>query len=519
MIGTIFQILENARLTVFHKSLKINRPHIGIALEIHVPDYQIQTFPTKSFFNPNFLKMKTISTKALNVVSKALAITTLAFCLTNTAKSQVCSTSGVIYALSNAGTIYPVTVSNASVSAAVNPTSLGTTNSANAIGYNTVNGLFYYFQNANSGASQQFVSFNPTTGVYTTLAAAPITATAFKGCVNFNGTGYYCIDANGNLCYYNIASNTWTLLCSTFTDQYGNNVSSILKSQSSGDIAIDGLGNLWIVSSSSSTWGLYKISAPLPTTNVASMTAAQMVDPSTATPTGANFAGIAFDPSGNIYMGTTGTLYLLQTNYTLTKIGSFSVGGVCGDLTSCSYPYAILPVSWESFSVTSQDNKSVAVSWSVSQQVNNSGYYVEHSIDGANWDKLGFVAGKGSNGQTVQYSFSDNSPADGQNYYRICQVDLDGKENYSEIKTVNINNSSNTVLNIWPNPARDAIKIQNNSSYTIARIYSQSGSLVNETRLQAGTNTINVSSLTFGAYIVNVKDANGANYNQKFIKE
>jgi hypothetical protein len=200
--------------------------------------------------------MEKISLKVRHEFFTALALFAVLIVCKQT-NAQMCSNPGsVIYALSNSGNIYPVTVSTGSVGAPVNSTALNSTNSANAIGYNTINGIFYYFQNASNGGSQQFVSYNPSTGTYATLAQAPITATAYKGCVSFNGTGYYCLDANGRLCYYDIPSDTWTFICSTFTDQYNNNVTTTLNSEASGDIAIDALGNLWIVSSSTSKWGL-----------------------------------------------------------------------------------------------------------------------------------------------------------------------------------------------------------------------------------------------------------------------
>lgn len=436
--------------------------------------------------------------------------------------AQMCTNPGsVIYSLSNAGGIYPITVSTGAVGSIINSTSLGSSSTANAIGYNNVNGMFYYFQNANSGTSQQFVSFNPSTNSYTTLASAPITGTVFKGCMSFNGTGYYCLDSKGNLCYYNITTNTWVLICSTFTDQYGNNVSSIFNSQASGDMAIDGLGNLWVVTSSTSSWGLYKIPTPLLTTSVASMTVQQLIAPTTAVPTsGANFVGIAFDPSGFIYMATNNDLYLLNSNFTLNHLAAFGTSGICGDLTSCNYPFAILPVVFQNVTAVEQNNKSVSVSWIASQQTDNNGFYVQHSVDGSNWQDEGFVAATGANGSSSKYSFADNNPASGINYYRIGQVDVDGQESFSEIKTVNINNTGTYNVLVWPNPARSSINIQNTSdANAVAKIYNQSGSLISESKLQSGNNNINVSALSFGAYIVNIKLASGENYNQKFIKE
>lgn len=461
-------------------------------------------------------------TLLLNILARRIIIcfATLAF-FVFTSEAQVCThPASTIFSLSNSGTIYPVAVSNAAVGAAVNSTSLGSTTSANAIGYNPLNGLFYYFQNAVSG-SQKFVSYNPVTATYTTLASSPITGIAYKGCVSFNGTGYYCLDSKGNLCYYNIPANSWTLIGSSFVDQYGNNVTTILNSEPSGDIAIDGLGNMWIISSSATNYGLYKLSAPLPTTPTASIKVNQLIAPTTPTPAGIVFVGIAFDPLGNIYMATNNDLYLLsQTSYSLSHIGAFSTAGICGDLTSCNFPFAVLPVRFSNFNVSVENNKSVMLSWEATQQSNNKGFFVEESVDGISWSDKTFIAAVGANSMDTKYSFVDDDPLNGESYYRIKQIDLDGNERFSDVKAVAIVLANGSKISVWPNPARSTIRINNNSkSYAIARVYNQSGSEIGEHRLNSGLNSIDISSLSFGVYIVNVKFENGETYNQKIIKE
>jgi hypothetical protein len=145
---------------------------------------------------------------------------------------------------------------------------------------------------------------------------------------------------------------------------------------------------------------------------------------------------------------------------------------VSGDLTSCSYPYTILPVVWQSFTISAQDNKSVNATWKVSQQTDDKGYYVERSADGQNWDDIDFVANAAGNETEAVYAYTDNAPLYGTSYYRICQVDEDGKKSYSEIKMISIS-SLNTSITIWPNPAKDVIHIQdNNEGISTARIYS-----------------------------------------------
>jgi hypothetical protein len=435
--------------------------------------------------------------------------------------AQICANpSTVIYGLSNSGNILPITVSNASVGATINPAYPTSSSNSNAIGYDIVNGLFYYFQNNSSGGSQGFVSFNPSTNTYNVLASAPITNAVNRGCVNFNGTGYYCLDQNGMLCYYNIPSNTWTFIGSNFVDQYGNNVSTVFQSQGSGDMAIDGLGNLWIVSSNTANYGVYEITAPLPTTSTASISINQLVAPTTATPAGVNFAGIAFSSTGQIYVCTPNDLYLMSNNYSLTHLGTFSVAGSGGDLTSCNYPTSVLPVSWQSVSATFQSNNSVVIGWIVDQQINSKEYTVERSADGKNWSNLGTLESRSDNTATQTYQFIDQSPLSGDNYYRIEETDMDGHSNYSVTKLISVQTEGK--LAIWPNPANAIVHIQDEettgSSNLNTEIFDQSGKKVLTGFVHSGINTLNIELLPPGFYIVHIALSNGSTYNQKLVK-
>ncbi len=434
--------------------------------------------------------------------------------------AQVCTTpNAVIYGLSNSGNIVPITVSNSSVGATINQSFPTSTSNANGIGYNPQNGKFYFFQNANSGSSQIFVCYDPLLQAYTTLAPSPSTSIIYRGCMNFNGTGYYCLDQNSNLCYYNILTNAWTLIGSSFTDQYANNVTTVFKSQASGDIAIDGLGNLWIVSSGSNLYGVYKVSAPLPTTATASIAITQLIAPTTAAPSG-NFAGIAFNSTGEIYVCTPNDLYILNNNLSLSHLGSFSVSGVGGDLTSCNFPISVLPVSWQSISVSLQSNNSVSINWVVDQQINSKDYTIEHSADGQTWSDIGTIESTGNTTSAQAYSFNDINPFSGSTYYRIRQTDFDGKTNFSLIKTITIN-ATNQVA-IWPNPATEIVNIQKeaaagNNNF-MAEIFNQSGQKVSGTLLHGGVNPVNIAALPAGYYIVHIGLSNGKSYNQKLVK-
>jgi hypothetical protein len=465
--------------------------------------------------------MKQISTLPIQKMLLSITFFILFIFCTKSGSAQICSNpGGVIYGLSNSGNIVPITVSNASAGTTINPAYSSSTSSANAIGYNSVNGLFYYFQNNASGSSGQFVSFNPSNNAYTLLACAPTTNSVNKGCVSFDGLGYYCLDASSNLCYYNIATNTWTLIGSNFTDQNNNSVTSTFESQASGDMAIDGLGNLWIVSSNTSTYAVYELKSPLPNVSTANISVTALIAPTTATPAGVNFAGIAFSSTGQIYMCTPNDLYILGNNLALTHLGTFSVGGVGGDLTSCNYPTSVLPVTWQSLSASLLSNNTVLVTWVVEDQANSKEYTVQRSADGKNWEDIGTQESTANNTATQTYSFTDPSPLSGNNYYRILQTDMDGKTNYSVTKIIDVEIQGKVL--VWPNPAKNIVNIQQQNASGIstvnAEIFNQSGQKVATSVLHNGINTVNIDLLPSGYYIMHIALSNGENYNQKLIK-
>lgn len=440
----------------------------------------------------------------------------------NTA-AQLCSDPiDTIYGVEQNGDVVPINVNNASIGApltnSADPGYPGSTSNANALGLNIQNGTFYYFQDNRLG-SQKFVSFNPSTNTYTVLANSPISGSTVKGCVSADGTGYYCIDISAHLCYYSIINNTWASIGSNLIDQFGNNLAVTFSALGNGDMTIDGFGNLWIVAASNTQWGLYELNAPLPTTPQASITLNEMAPPTQPTPSNNPFVGICASATGQIYMCTTNDLYLLQNNLSITHINSFSTPGVVVDLTSCNYPFSILPLCWSGFTAFAVNNKSISLQWSLYQQINNKGYYIERSVDGITWDSIGYQANKSGSGE-ITYTFTDTRPNYGINYYRICALDFDGNITYS--KTTNVDVAGNTTVNIWPVPAKNFINVQigssNNSKASNILIFNHAGQKIITYSPHGGTNAIDISSLPAGYYFITIHLSTGNTVNQNFIK-
>ena len=134
--------------------------------------------------------------------------------------------------------------------------------------------------------------------------------------------------------------------------------------------------------------------------------------------------GNAISQSVNPSTATVGTFpYIVRDNNNCLK-DSFSV--------TVTLP---LPVSLLRFDAT-LNNKSVLLQWMTEQERNNHHYTIEKSTDGIVFVPLAQVPAA-INGQiTNTYHYTDNTPADGFNYYRLVQTDNDGHISYSEVKKI-----------------------------------------------------------------------------------
>ena len=98
---------------------------------------------------------------------------------------------------------------------------------------------------------------------------------------------------------------------------------------------------------------------------------------------------------------------------------------------------AQIPVELTSFTAN-VINKTVRLNWITATELNNSGFEIERmsiltSQVSNSWEKIGFVTGNGTSTEVSTYSFVDNHPAQGKNYYRLKQIDFDGSFEYSNI--------------------------------------------------------------------------------------
>lgn len=121
----------------------------------------------------------------------------------------------------------------------------------------------------------------------------------------------------------------------------------------------------------------------------------------------------------------------------------------------------VLPIELSAFNAKCGGDK-VAISWTTASEENNDYFEIERSVDGVNFISINRVISQNSNSATpLNYNATDNNPIIGKSYYRLKQVDKNGKYSYSSlvITTCNTAVTITPVVSIYPNPATDNITI------------------------------------------------------------
>ena len=184
----------------------------------------------------------------------------------------------------------------------------------------------------------------------------------------------------------------------------------------------------------------------------------------------------------------------------------------------------VIPVELSSFTAVGMKN-GIQLNWETASETNNLGFDIERSINRKEFQKIGFVNGKGTTTQKSTYSFIDESAGSAKQYYRLKQIDLDGAFKYSSTVEVDLSVPETFSLSQnYPNPFNPATTLSFGlpveSEITLA-IYNSLGELVNVAAkgiYQAGNYSVNfnASDLTSGIYYYNLK-AVGTNGNE-FVK-
>ncbi|MFM7711144.1 MAG: T9SS type A sorting domain-containing protein, partial [Ferruginibacter sp.] len=179
---------------------------------------------------------------------------------------------------------------------------------------------------------------------------------------------------------------------------------------------------------------------------------------------------------------------------------------------------SVVPVKLIYFNGSCQNN-SVVLNWATASEINNAYFNIERSLDGVSWKLVGKKMSATNGSSTNNYTFIDDTIQEDNYYYRLRQVDVDGKSVFSNIIYVGkCEKSSSKSISVFPNPA--------NQYLTFASLNNQSNigeiSIINALGMQikkvfvTQNKTISITDLPNGVYLIKFKDF--PHQTTKFIK-
>jgi hypothetical protein len=137
----------------------------------------------------------------------------------------------------------------------------------------------------------------------------------------------------------------------------------------------------------------------------------------------------------------------------------FTAGTDLGDVgkdTLAITRLSALPVNYAYFNGQNAGNKNV-LSWATTAEVNSDRFDIQRSTDGNSFNTIGTVNSKGGAVLTT-YSFDDNNAPAGVAYYRLSQVDKDGRSSLSQVISIN-SRRTGIYIEKYPNPVHDNLTI------------------------------------------------------------
>jgi hypothetical protein len=170
-----------------------------------------------------------------------------------------------------------------------------------------------------------------------------------------------------------------------------------------------------------------------------------------------------------------------------------------------------LPVKFVGFTLTRKSND-VMVQWSTSQEMNANVYEVERSLDGNNWSGIAYFSAVGNTSATNNYSFTDKNVSAKVVYYRVKEVEADGKAVYTAIKSlksetaaiseIKIAGISNKVLFQFPQEIKGNLTV---------RFVSKNGQVVDQQMINNPVGQVVLNSKFTGNYIIAVSNGQDIN--------
>ncbi|MFT3703231.1 MAG: serine hydrolase [Agriterribacter sp.] len=180
---------------------------------------------------------------------------------------------------------------------------------------------------------------------------------------------------------------------------------------------------------------------------------------------------------------------------------------------------ASLPIKLSSFTGV-KINNAVKLDWTTQEEMNSGFFNVERSTDGVHFTTIGMLDAQGNTQEVSVYTFTDNNPQTGKNFYRLKETDLDGTSTYSGIVSLSFNTKPQ--INVVTYEGKNYFSINKNADYNFKNAKIVLRDIAGRPVLQhaltnASSQTVYTSALAKGIYIATIYDTDARLYTQKIL--
>ena len=190
-------------------------------------------------------------------------------------------------------------------------------------------------------------------------------------------------------------------------------------------------------------------------------------------------------------------------------------------LRFCLTGTSTLPVQGWQFSGRKNGDQTVTLQWLTENETHNDHYEIERSSDGVHFVSIGEVKAGRNPLAVQQYVYNDVKPAAGANYYRLKQVDIDGKFSWSAVVIIRFDKGG-ALWMVYPNPVKDKgiLRVLDDAKHLEIRLVDALGKTVYQKSLgavKAGQQVeLPVQGFSRGLYVLAVQSENGST-NEKLV--
>jgi len=167
-----------------------------------------------------------------------------------------------------------------------------------------------------------------------------------------------------------------------------------------------------------------------------------------------------------------------------------------------------LPLALINFSGNTINTQQAQLQWTTAGEINTRDFEVEWSTDGLQFSKIAVIQAANNSLQNKQYGFIHKIPIDGNNFYRLRMIDIDGRFTYSAVVKIKIAVTTTKVV-IIQNPVPQVLQLQlqaEKNATVILNLYTADGKMIasKTVAVNKGNNSVswNLQTLAAGNYLI-----------------